>query len=303
MLNPSFPRCVINFEESKYQLPPELWEKVISNNKEFKTGEEFRLQKVFGYEVWNKLGMLGLDKSKWENKKILELSGGTGFLTFHLLQRIKPDKYIFNDISVEEIKEAKVTISKVDRNKVTKVKFIHGDLMKVDFPENYFDIICGNSFLHHIPDIPESLRKIHKLLKPGGKFVCLHEPVVASVALESSNIKAWILASFFKEKYIEMIRRKGKNVSENYGSDVWIFKNKDLERLLFSAKFAKVNIKNIQLLRPIVVSQLKLHLTPRKKSLTSFEVNILESAINLDSKLSQKLQSNIFGSVAFTATK
>jgi len=61
------------------------------------TGAEHRLQEVYGKENWLKLERAGLTPEVLSGSEVLEVCAGTGFLTYHLLQRCKPKHLIVND--------------------------------------------------------------------------------------------------------------------------------------------------------------------------------------------------------------
>ncbi|HEY0003161.1 MAG TPA: class I SAM-dependent methyltransferase [Pyrinomonadaceae bacterium] len=48
--------------------------------------------------------------------------------------------------------------------------------MKIDFPDNTFDIVYAANLLHHLPDPQVALREIHRVLRPGGK-ACFWDPL------------------------------------------------------------------------------------------------------------------------------
>lgn len=39
------------------------------------------------------------------------------------------------------------------------------------------DVIAARSVLHHVPDVSEVLSEISRILRPGGQFIAIHEPV------------------------------------------------------------------------------------------------------------------------------
>ncbi|MDR6570598.1 Methyltransferase domain-containing protein [Chitinophaga ginsengisegetis] len=47
---------------------------------------------------------------------------------------------------------------------------------KIDFPDNYFDLIVCFDTLHHIPNVKNVLREMYRCLEPGGHLL-LKEPV------------------------------------------------------------------------------------------------------------------------------
>jgi ubiquinone/menaquinone biosynthesis C-methylase UbiE len=48
--------------------------------------------------------------------------------------------------------------------------------MAIDFPDNTFDIVYASNLLHHIPDPQQTLREMHRVLKPGG-VACFWDPL------------------------------------------------------------------------------------------------------------------------------
>lgn len=43
-----------------------------------------------------------------------------------------------------------------------------GDVERLEFPDNFFDIVYAYGVIHHTPDTPRAVREIHRVLKPGG---------------------------------------------------------------------------------------------------------------------------------------
>ncbi len=55
-----------------------------------------------------------------------------------------------------------------------KTEFKHGNLLKLEFPDNKFDIITSSSVLHDVhgdKNKEEAMKEIFRVLKPGGKFI------------------------------------------------------------------------------------------------------------------------------------
>jgi ubiquinone/menaquinone biosynthesis C-methylase UbiE len=50
------------------------------------------------------------------------------------------------------------------------------DAMRLDFPDDTFDIVYAANLLHHLPDANAALREMHRVLKPGGK-ACFWDPL------------------------------------------------------------------------------------------------------------------------------
>ncbi len=44
------------------------------------------------------------------------------------------------------------------------------DAMDIPYPMAAFDVVIANMMLYHVPDIPQALKEIRRVLKPGGRF-------------------------------------------------------------------------------------------------------------------------------------
>jgi ubiquinone/menaquinone biosynthesis C-methylase UbiE len=58
--------------------------------------------------------------------------------------------------------------NRISQAKDEKIRFIKGKFVNQDFPENNFDIIYMDSVLEHVLNPLEYMKKVHKILKPGG---------------------------------------------------------------------------------------------------------------------------------------
>lgn len=54
------------------------------------------------------------------------------------------------------------------------VRLIETDASKLDFADSSFDLISHKNTLECIPDIPSHIRELHRMLKPGGRILCIH---------------------------------------------------------------------------------------------------------------------------------
>lgn len=105
---------------------------------------------------------------------VLDVGCGTGSLAL----RLAPSAATVHglDISSEMIRIAR---GKAETEAVANVSFHVGALDSCEFEPGSLDGICAYSLLHLVDDLPATLGRIHRLLKPGGFFVsstvCLGE--------------------------------------------------------------------------------------------------------------------------------
>lgn len=292
MLNPSFSKAMQKSIVTPYLAPPAITNRTIEGNEAFSTGKEYRLQAVYGEEIWLKLERAGLAPDMFNNADVLEVCAGTGFLTFHLLQRCHPKQLIVNDISANELRVARQSIEAF--YPVAAVDWVLGDIHTYDFGRR-FDVIIGNSFIHHFYDVPKVLARIAVMLNRGGVFISLHEPTPMSIVVQGAKIAAWplgVMAPGFVTA-IARARHKGKPSS----TDLWMFEADKIKQVALQAGFTKAITLPYGLLRPIVVQRHNMHLSERKPALSEGEEGRLRRAIRLDARLNRYLPQRCFGSL------
>jgi acyl transferase domain-containing protein/acyl-CoA synthetase (AMP-forming)/AMP-acid ligase II/SAM-dependent methyltransferase/acyl carrier protein len=105
---------------------------------------------------------------------ILEVGGGTGGTTAHVLPNLPGDRveYVFTDVS-------RLFVAQASR-KFARFPFVHFhtlDLEKAPGPQGFadgqFDLILAANVLHATSDLRQSLRTVRRLLAPGGALVVL----------------------------------------------------------------------------------------------------------------------------------
>jgi ubiquinone/menaquinone biosynthesis C-methylase UbiE len=105
---------------------------------------------------------------------VLEFGSGTGTTAIRLAP--DADRYVATDISVEMLNIARERAAKEG---VSKVEFVMATPETAPFDPGSFDVAIGFNILHLVKSRPETLRALHRLLKPGGLLItktpCLRE--------------------------------------------------------------------------------------------------------------------------------
>lgn len=298
MLNTTYPKSYKKKEVRPYFLEKSIANSTLVGNLNYNAGPEFRLQKIYGDEIWLKLKRAGFDQEKFDSKDILEPCSGSGFLTYHLLKRCKPRLLVANDISSLEIEQSKKLLSKYEFSKV--ISWNMDDMFKFKSNQN-FDLIIGNSFLHHFYDVKKVLVNFANLLKKGGTFISLHEPSEIASVVESGILHRYPFAVMFPELINDIIRNKFKGKIDD--TDIWMFNKNKISDLILNSGFSKVKIYPWNLVRQIYVAKYSLHLNKTKPSLSDKEVTALKRAIQLDNFLNKFLPCRFFGSLMIVCEK
>ncbi|WP_441280074.1 class I SAM-dependent methyltransferase [Bradyrhizobium sp. 63_E2_N1_3] len=102
-----------------------------------------------------------------QGRRVLEIGFGPGFDALKFLQ------------SGADYSGIDITPENVDRTKKHLGFFgfepdvSQGNAEDLPYPDASFDIVYSNGVLHHIPSLPDALKEIRRVLKPGGKMTIL----------------------------------------------------------------------------------------------------------------------------------
>ncbi|KHE72149.1 demethylmenaquinone methyltransferase [Halobacillus sp. BBL2006] len=121
------------------------------------------------HRLWRKDVMRRMQVSKGD--EALDVCCGTGDWTMTLAEAVGPKgKVIGLDFSVNMLS---VGIKKKMASHIKQVEFEHGNAMQLPFEDNRFDYVTIGFGLRNVPDYLQVLKEMHRVVKPGGKVVCL----------------------------------------------------------------------------------------------------------------------------------
>ncbi|MFD2925810.1 demethylmenaquinone methyltransferase [Halobacillus naozhouensis] len=121
------------------------------------------------HRLWRKDVMKRMNVSKGDHT--LDVCCGTGDWTMALADEVGPSgKVIGLDFSVNMLS---VGIKKKLQCKMKHVEFEHGNAMELPFDDDQFDYVTIGFGLRNVPDYLQVLKEMHRVVKPGGKVVCL----------------------------------------------------------------------------------------------------------------------------------
>lgn len=109
-----------------------------------------------------------------ENAEILEIGCGNGEDLKFIAEVYKPKKIIGVDKFLDLWWSTHATSG-------DKWAIETGDAIKLNFPDNHFDVVYSLATFEHISDITATLREIKRVLKPYGKFFTHFSPIWTSV--------------------------------------------------------------------------------------------------------------------------
>jgi ubiquinone/menaquinone biosynthesis C-methylase UbiE len=103
-----------------------------------------------------------------QNQKVLDIGCGTGLLSLKFLK--KADCFITGIDSSSEM--LSIFVEKIKKLSLSnRIICKLEDAASISFKNNSVDIVASTVTLHHLKDKYPTMKMIHNILKPGGKFV------------------------------------------------------------------------------------------------------------------------------------
>lgn len=107
-----------------------------------------------------------------EAKDILDVAGGTGDIAIRSIMNRKGAKHVtICDINLEMIAIARNKA--MDKGIFADISYIQGDAENLPFADESFDCYTIAFGIRNVTNIEKALSESFRVLKPGGKFLCL----------------------------------------------------------------------------------------------------------------------------------
>jgi len=147
------------------------------------------------HRIWKKQFVNWLNPQK--NTKLIDVASGTGDVAKLFLEKIQYEGKVY---CVDESK-GMLNINKKKFKDSSKVKWFCNNAELLPFKDNYFDYYTISFGIRNVENIDITLSEAYRVLKPGGRFLCL----------EFSKVKNSILNKFY-QTYSKSIPKIGKLV-------------------------------------------------------------------------------------------
>ncbi len=125
------------------------------------------------HRVWKNhfVNMLTLS----DGDKVLDLAGGTGDISFRILKRAKR-LGVDVDVMVTDINEHMLEQGKqraIDHNILSHINWNIVNAEEIPYEDDSFDFVTIAFGIRNVTDRTKALKEIHRVLKTGGRFMCL----------------------------------------------------------------------------------------------------------------------------------
>ena len=195
------------------------------------------------YDLMNDLSSLGFHRFwkqeliNWiapqSNQSLLDIAGGTGDIAKLFIQSGGNSADII-DINYNML------INGISNN--NKIRYIVGNCEKLPIRNSVYDRITIAFGLRNITDRQLALDEIYRVLKPGGRFICL----------EFSMVNDTIVKKFYDLWSFKVIPKLGKIITNNEDAykylieSIRMFPDQDqLSSMLIKSKFERVKYRNL----------------------------------------------------------
>jgi len=117
--------------------------------------------------------------------RILEIGAGGAWLSAELSKLPKVVEIVATDYSPRLLKDQTPRVFKLLGANTAKITRVPADFHQMEFPDNHFDFVVCSEALRYSANIVQVLREVKRVLKPGGCFVAIREPIWPLVKLRS----------------------------------------------------------------------------------------------------------------------
>jgi demethylmenaquinone methyltransferase / 2-methoxy-6-polyprenyl-1,4-benzoquinol methylase len=140
----------------------------------------------------------------------LDVCCGTGEWTFALAEAAGKSGHVTGlDFSENMLKVGR---EKLKKRSLPQVAFVHGNAMELPFGDNTFDVVTIGFGLRNVPDYFQALKEMARVVKPGGRVVCL----------ETSHPTVPIFKQVFKFYFTYIMPVFGKLFAKSYQEYSWL---------------------------------------------------------------------------------
>ena len=161
--------------------------------------------------------------------RVLDVAGGTGDIAFRIVKAIRARggaaEVVVCDINADMLAEGR---RRADARNENGISWTNGDAQVLPFPDNHFDAYTIAFGIRNVTDIEKALAEARRVLKPGGRFLCL----------EFSQVQVPGLDTIYDGFSFSVLPRLGQIVAGN--GDAYRYLVESIRRFPPQEKFAKM---------------------------------------------------------------
>jgi ArsR family transcriptional regulator len=172
---------------------------------------------------------------------MLDLGSGAGIDCFLAAKKVGPNGRVVGlDMTREMVSLARKNAKMLG---IKNVKFFVGDIEKLPFKKDEFDVIITNCVINLAPNKQKVFKEAHRVLKAGGKMyisdIVLLGELTSAQRKNKDLISGCVAGALLKKDYIGMIKNSGfaaKIINENKAISKKQYQGIKLESILIEAR-------------------------------------------------------------------
>jgi demethylmenaquinone methyltransferase/2-methoxy-6-polyprenyl-1,4-benzoquinol methylase len=176
--------------------------------------------------------------------KLIDVAGGTGDIAIKFIQQARlkggvPEAYIV-EINYDMLKVGKAKA--IDNNILKNITFTQANAEKLPFADNSFDYYTVAFGIRNMTNLSNVLNEAFRVLKPGGKFLCL----------EFSHVNFPLLKPIYDFYSFNVIPQMGQLVAGDKDSYQYLVesirkfpKQEEFASIISSSGFKNVKFENL----------------------------------------------------------
>ncbi len=183
---------------------------------------------------------LGPPRRASHGYSVLDLAGGTGDVAFRIADRSAGAEIVVADINAEMLKVGR---ERADRRRLSgRLAFVESNAEDLAFPDDRFDAVTIAFGIRNVPRIERALGEAFRVLKPGGRFLCLEFSAVDVAGLD----RLYDLYSFHVIPAIGAVIAGDRDAYSYLVESIRRFPNQArFAAMIADAGFARVDYRNL----------------------------------------------------------
>ncbi|EJF91173.1 bifunctional demethylmenaquinone methyltransferase/2-methoxy-6-polyprenyl-1,4-benzoquinol methylase UbiE [Bartonella tamiae] len=193
------------------------------------------------HRLWKDAFVSWLSPSKTKNWNVLDVAGGTGDIAFRIVEASNRQAHA----TVLDINSSMLEVGTERAQKKglsSFIDFIEANAENLPFDEDSFDAYTIAFGIRNVPHIDQALSEAFRVLKPGGRFMCL----------EFSEVEMPILDKIYDLWSFHGIPRVGQMIAGDADSYKYLVesirkfpKQTDFAAMISKAGFSHVSYRNL----------------------------------------------------------
>lgn len=192
------------------------------------------------HRLWKDAFVAWLAPPRYEKWRLLDVAGGTGDIAFKALKA--SDNHI--NATILDINSSMLEVGKIRAKQkgLNHIDFVKADAENLPFEDNQFDAYTIAFGIRNIPHIDKALSEAYRILKPGGRFLCL----------EFSEVDMPFLDKIYDFWSFNFIPKIGKHIAGDEEAYRYLIESirkfpnqRNFEQLIIKQGFAHVSYRNL----------------------------------------------------------